>query len=300
MKRILSIDGGGLLGVIPAALLEYIEAQTGKLCRDIFSFTAGTSTGALITAAIAAGIPASKIVDIYLKRGKDIFSPQAPWNTMKRVAKGYMYESQNLFEVLNDELGSAKDWRIDDCPIDVLITAKRVSDGHYWYFVKNKLSNAGTTGRNKLVDCVMASAAAPTYFPPWNIYKIGDMVDGGIGIFGNPVYRAATEAFEYDSYKPEDTSILTLGTGQYPNISNPSGLMGWLEWTVSELLGSPEGEQTELVKKIYPKASLCRIDPAFDKIAAMDDPNAIAGLYSFTKAQAPLLMSGWLFQYKNM
>ncbi len=72
-QYVLAIDGGGVRGLIPAVALAKLERVTGKRCRDIFSFVAGTSTGALITAAIAAGIPAERIAQIYLTRARDIF-----------------------------------------------------------------------------------------------------------------------------------------------------------------------------------------------------------------------------------
>jgi patatin-like phospholipase/acyl hydrolase len=73
-RRLLSIDGGGIRGIIPAIALAKLEDTTGRLTRDTFSFVAGTSTGAIIAAAIAAGIPAPRIVDLYVKRASQVFS----------------------------------------------------------------------------------------------------------------------------------------------------------------------------------------------------------------------------------
>ena len=64
-RYLLSIDSGGIRGIIPAVALVKLESITGKLTRDIFSFVAGTSTGAIIAAAIAAGVPAARILDFY-------------------------------------------------------------------------------------------------------------------------------------------------------------------------------------------------------------------------------------------
>jgi patatin-like phospholipase/acyl hydrolase len=67
-KSILSIDGGGIRGIIPASTLVALEQQLGKPVRDCFDFVAGTSTGALIAAAVAAGVPATQILNIYKQR----------------------------------------------------------------------------------------------------------------------------------------------------------------------------------------------------------------------------------------
>lgn len=61
-RRVLSIDGGGIRGIIPAVLLTELERQTGRPARETFDFIAGTSSGALAAGALAAGVPAERIV----------------------------------------------------------------------------------------------------------------------------------------------------------------------------------------------------------------------------------------------
>ena len=72
-RRILAIDGGGVRGIIPALALEALEAATGRPARESFDFLAGTSTGAVIAGAVAAGIPAERIVSLYRRRGPELF-----------------------------------------------------------------------------------------------------------------------------------------------------------------------------------------------------------------------------------
>lgn len=80
VARILSIDGGGIRGIIPGLILEYIEDRTQKSISELFHMVAGTSTGGILactlTAPILEGKPrkCSEIVDLYRKRGKEIFS----------------------------------------------------------------------------------------------------------------------------------------------------------------------------------------------------------------------------------
>jgi predicted acylesterase/phospholipase RssA len=71
-RYLLSIDGGGIRGIIPAVALAKLETTTGRPTRETFSFVAGTSTGAIIAAAIAAGIPATRIVELYVDRAREV------------------------------------------------------------------------------------------------------------------------------------------------------------------------------------------------------------------------------------
>lgn len=274
---LLSIDGGGIRGILPATALVKLERVTGRPLRETFSFVAGTSTGALMTAAIAAGIPAPRILDIYLRRAREIFTPRAPWNTIKRLATGHMYGAQKLHGVISEELGQARDWRLNDSPIDLLITAKGL-DGRPWYFVRDNPSNSGFTGSFSLADCATASAAAPTYFGPWRVGtdQPGLLVDGGVGVTGNPVYQACVEAFTYTAgYSSAATTVISLGTGRFTEAKQPKGFAGWITWTLGELLRSPGEQQTQIVHRHFPEAALYRLDLELKKSIDMDDVESV-------------------------
>ncbi len=274
MRRILSIDGGGIRGIIPACALVSLEKTTGKLARETFDFVAGTSTGALISAAVVAGVPATSILSTYIGRSKEIFSPGAPWSTVKRLSAGYMYDPARIEKVLSDQLGSASSWVINDSPIRLLITARGI-DHHEWYFVKDGPKNSGTTGKLRMLDCAVASAAAPTYFSPWTVPGVGVCVDGGVGVTGNPVYQACVEAFVYDDFLPSDTRVISLGTGHYRADGKvPTSLLGWVSWTIGALLDAPEEQQPELVERQWPGA-MRRLDWPLPRQIDMADVGSI-------------------------
>src|SRR5262249_39068424 len=151
----------------------------------------------------------------------------------KRLIEGYMYDPANIRKVLVSEFGDAANWTLNQAPVRLLITAKGI-DTHPWYFVQDKPQNAGTTGGLPLVDCAVASASAPTYFSPWTMTISGKrtvLVDGGVGVTGNPVYQACVEAFYYDDFTPDNTQVVSLGTGFFPpGDDTPTGLLGWLNW----------------------------------------------------------------------
>ena len=282
-RRILAIDGGGVRGIIPARALDALEQSTGRLARESFDFLAGTSTGAVIAAAVAAGIPAERIASLYRRRGPELFRQTPLLGLMKRVVTGHLYDVAALRSMIADELGDLAGWRINDVPRDIMLTAKGLDDGHAWYFVKDRGEDR-RTGNLLLADCVTASAAAPTYFAPWPIDGIGLLVDGGVGVAGNPVYQACVEAFVYGEgrYDPASTIVVSLGTGRFLGRKRPSWLWPWVEWVLGELFRSPGEQQTELVQRHYGDAALYRIDarlprdypldtlgPGFDELEAI-------------------------------
>ena len=289
-RYLLSIDSGGIRGIIPVIALVKLENTTEKLTRDIFSFVAGTSTGAIIAAAITAGVPAAHILDFYVNRTREIFT-HSLWSMIKRVFFGSLYSVEKLHDVIAEAIDPAQAWTLNDSPIDVLLTAKRISDGMPWYFVRDNPMNSGCTGRLGLVDCTTASAAAPTYFQPWTITEtstpvqceiVGTLVDGAVGVTGNPVYQACIEAFDYTpDYTPEETLTVSLGTGRFKHRKEPKWIGAWLEWVLAELLESPGEQQTEITQRHFPQMIFYRIDTELKENIGLDDSNKIGRLVEY-------------------
>jgi patatin-like phospholipase/acyl hydrolase len=256
MRYILSIRGGGIRGIIPTCCLMKLESQLGGVTRDHISYCAGTSTGSLLTAAIAAGIPASDILKVYTDRSKEIFTPTGVIADAKRVAEGFMYDPTHLRDVLVSVFGPAASWVINDSPIGVMICATAMN-GHNWFFVRDNPKNSRTTGSVKLVDAAVASACAPTYFNHWTIDNINGQTfsffDGGVGGAANPAYEACVEAFEFDAFTPADTRVIALGTGYFPGSDvPPSGLLKVIGWTTSTLVDTSEDWADEAVNRHWP------------------------------------------------
>jgi predicted acylesterase/phospholipase RssA len=287
-KIIASFDGGGERGILSALLIASMEKATGKLARETFDFVGGTSTGALLAAAIATGMPASKMVHIYMDRIREIFAPGPPLSFASQVVTGHKYHIDNLRKVLVSEFGPASDWKLNDCPIEVLLTAVGLADGKPWYFVKDK-PGASLVGNMSLVDCACASAAAPTYFDPMVMGTPvnGKVVDGGVGMTGNPVYQAAVECFEYLGYAPADTIILSFGTGRNPpSVANPKTLADWIKWVIDDLVGAPASFATELVRRHYPTAMFYRLNAPMPHMIEMDDTSKMGVLRDLGTAYA--------------
>jgi patatin-like phospholipase/acyl hydrolase len=261
MRNILSIRGGGIRGIIPCCCLIELEKQLGGLTRDHIDMCAGTSTGALLTAAVAAGIPATELLKIYTDRSHEIFTPTGAVAAAKRVAVGFMYDPKHLLDVLVSVCGATAPWKINDSPIRVMISATAMN-GHNWFFVRDNSHNAKTTGGVKLVDAAVASACAPTYFDHWKIDNLPvngtpttlRFFDGGAGGTANPAYQACVEAFEYDDFDPKQTNLVALGTGYYPAPDTPpSGLIGTISWVTGTLVDTSEDWVDKAVERQWPK-----------------------------------------------
>ncbi|MGO9008475.1 MAG: patatin-like phospholipase family protein [Bryobacteraceae bacterium] len=256
MRYILAIRGGGIRGIIPACCLVKLEAQLGGTTRDHIAYCAGTSTGALLTAAVAAGVPATDILKIYTDRSKEIFTPAGIVADTKRVAEGFIYDPAHLRDVLASVFGAAASWAVNDCPIGVMISATAMN-GRNWFFVRDNPRNARTTGSVKLIDAAVASACCPTYFDHWKIDGIDGRTiyffDGGVGGTANPVYQACAEAFQYDAFNPDGTRVIALGTGYYPGTgAPPSGLLKIVEWIVNTLIDTSEDWADQAVNRQWP------------------------------------------------
>jgi hypothetical protein len=250
-------------------MLIALEQQAGKKVRDCFSYVAGTSTGADLCALIQSGVPMTTALTFYTgKDAKEVFSPQDPllaWP--KRIVDGYIYDPHTLAKCLKAALGSNADWTINDCPTGALIIACDAG-GHPWFFCKDNAKNSGVTGACSLVDAVVASSAAPTYFNFWPV-TVGaqtlQMADGGAAGFANPVYRMAIEMFEYDSFDPSTTKIISLGTGYYASKSAmpaPKGLVATIGFATSTLVDSAEDLADQDAGRVYPTCAFQKFNPA--------------------------------------
>jgi patatin-like phospholipase/acyl hydrolase len=308
-KRLLSIDGGGIHGIIPACVLVKLEETTGQLTRDSFDFIAGTSTGAFITAGVALGVPAARILNIYLQRGKEIFTKDIT-AAIEWSLHGYEYSIQTLNQVLREEMGADADRTINSLERDVMITATRIPDGKHWFFVKDRpatnersQANSCRTGNLLVSDCVTASTAAPTFFQPWTVAEdpasmkadweaIGRLVDGGVGVTANPTYQACVEALYYTypgEYVPAETTIVSLGTGRFDQHPAPDNILQWVQWLVADLLQSTNEEQTDLVRRHFHDSPYYRIDIALQTDIGLDDVGSTNALNTYGQQLAQLV-----------
>jgi hypothetical protein len=261
MKTILSIDGGGIRGIIPLACLARLEALTGKPSRDLFDMAVGTSTGAIIAAGIALGLDAGRILRLYRDLAREAFRRLTWWKIVLNLGN-HRYSSEFIARTL-DSLGA--DIVLNSLPIDILITGKDTGTSRTDFFVRDNPANGSLWGTMLLRDAVLASIAVPTYFPAHTAVVRGEThtwVDGGVGVAGNPCYHAAVEAMHYSAglYPPGQTRLLSFGTGRAPHrIEAPrANILDWAGWVLAELLEDASDWQTYVTRREYGESG--RID----------------------------------------
>ena len=261
MKTILSVDGGGIRGIIPLACLVQLEKREGKPARELFDMVAGTSTGAIIAGGIALGLSARGLLALYRELARKAFRCLPWWQVLSNLGN-HRYSNQFIAAQL-EEIGAERN--LNQLPIDVLITAKNTETSRTDFFVRDGPGNASLWGTISLKDAILASIAAPTYFPAHQATVRNQphtWVDGGVGVAGNPSYHAAVEAVHYSAgrYPLGETRLLSFGTGSRPHRIDAlkANFLQWGLWALSESLEDANEWQTFVTRKEYDETG--RID----------------------------------------
>jgi patatin-like phospholipase/acyl hydrolase len=243
--RILSIDGGGLRGVVPLTILSGVQRRL-SLKKDIwecFDLIVGTSTGGLITSAITlqdknakskkARYTLDDILNIYINRGKEIFPPHNWLENIVHDVKDISrptFSEDGIAKVFRDVLG---DNRISDCLTNIMVCTYDLNNNIPLFF--KSLDNASNNELDaQLYDICRATSAGPTYLPTYRFnypknpkteLPHRNCIDGGVYV-NNPSMAALAEFIKnYNFYdksiaKKDDINyqnifVLSIGTGTY-------------------------------------------------------------------------------------
>jgi predicted acylesterase/phospholipase RssA len=206
--RILSIDGGGIRGLIPARVLAEIERRCGKPAAELFDVIAGTSTGGILALGLACPQPkysATDLASLYVEEGESIF-PKRLINV--RQLYDEKYSAEGLERALLATLG---DTRLTDARTRVLVTAYDIELRAPVFFRSEQAKQE--PGRDFLMrDVARATSAAPTYFEPAHFGEPPRaLVDGGV-FANNPGMCALVD--RDTPGRLEDVVMVSLGTGQ--------------------------------------------------------------------------------------
>ena len=214
-RRILCIDGGGVLGTFPVAFLAELEQHLNHPIGKYFDLIAGSSTGGIIALGLGMGIPASELLNFYENKSCEVFGKDhgAPMNFLLRKIRGVKwcflrkYNSEHLRTVLHDVLG---DKRIGEAKTRLVIPAwNPVANSVYIYKTAHH-PRLKTDYKSSAVDAALATSAAPSYFKRHVTQHGVGLIDGGIWA-NNPVAIAVVEAISLLNWPRESLHVLSLG-----------------------------------------------------------------------------------------
>ena len=287
LKRILSIDGGGIRGIVPGQILVEIEKTFGVQVANDFDLVAGTSTGGILACAFLLENPdqpsqpkfsAEEVVGLYFERGDKIFD--VPFFHKLRTVVGVFdekYPATGIEEALKDYFGDV--W-LKDLLKPCVITTYDIENRKGHFFGQHKALK-DPDYNFKVKDVARATSAAPTYFECERVTsEAGNsygLIDGGVFV-NNPslvAYAEGRSVFDVDGQQvtAKDMKILSIGTGHnrkpYPYAKGRKwGMAEWVQPVIDIMMSGSADVAHYQLDKIYetidnPKQYL-RIDKDLD------------------------------------
>ena len=227
MKRILTIDGGGIKGIFPAAFLATVEDTIEDNIANYFDLIVGTSTGGIIALSLGLGLSAKEILMFYEEHGPLIFRG----NRLLRWLRWFgfsKYSSAPLKEALEACFGDKK---LGDSKKRLVIPSLNLENGEVHIYKTAHQSRLERDYKERVVDVALATASAPTYFPTHRSVAGIPLMDGGMWA-NNPVGMSVVEAITLLDWPRNSLKVLSLGCTAAPLNVNwgrnvPLGSLYW-------------------------------------------------------------------------
>jgi predicted acylesterase/phospholipase RssA len=255
--QILSLSGGGYLGLYTIAVLAELEEQTGRRTHEFIDLFAGTSIGGILSLGLAAGISAADIRDAFLEDGQKIFGSQAPakgprrWAEFARSISKPKHVPAALRATVERIVGA--ETLIKDLKRPAVITAVNLTKGGPKVFKTGHHANFKIDWRLPVAEVALATSAAPTYFPT---HRIGNELFADGGLFANsPDAIALHEAEHFLEVPPTDVRLLSIGTTTQSfafSSATPTSMGVW-DWVKGDrlsnaIIGSQQALTDDMLK----------------------------------------------------
>ncbi len=296
IMKILSIDGGGIRGIIPGVVLVALEQKLQEMSgnpamrlADVFDMMAGTSTGGILACLYlcpdkASGRPkfsAQEAVDLYFEHGRSIFEA----SSAKRLQsldglRDEKYSAHALEKTLSTYFG---DLTLGDMLKPCMITAYDIERRQAHFFTSKDVASKGAGWDFYLRDVARATSAAPTYFEPARITSLDQsiypLVDGAM-FANNPTMCACIEAFTSKAgVTVKDLQVLSLGTGDTDQAydykeAKDWGKVGWivpaLDIMMSGVAETVDFQLQQLFSSVGCSSQYMRLQAALKDFAMVD------------------------------
>jgi uncharacterized protein len=267
VKTILSIDGGGMRGYVPCAILVELERRAGKSCADIFDLVSGTSIGGILACLIATGKSATEALKFFTEDGPKIFGHQQLLGRDGILEP--RYSNVPIETCLMDRLGTAT---LANCKGTLLVPAFDLVAYEPIFFKSNAFDKP-----YPLWQVARATSAAQTYFPAYEMD--GKILWDGGNVANNPTACAVAEAVRIYG-RTEPLRILSLGCGSNSSKVTPSklvnaGLAAVGIETIGLLFDANDELPDYILRQVLPEGYF-RIQPKLAQSLSIDGSNAEA------------------------
>lgn len=278
--QVLALDGGGVRGIFTAALLADIEDDLGTSITSHFDLVVGTSTGGIIALALGAGLTPREIVEFYVEARHSIFAGPRLITSARRLFRA-KFRPAGLESALKRALGERS---LGESRLPLVIPSYNVGENDVYLFKTPHHPRLKRDFKSPMWAVGMATAAAPTYFPAFQLPSNSvRLIDGGVWA-NNPCLVGVAEAVSMFGCSLSDIRVLSIGTttSLRPRLTkhDDAGLLRWARSTsVLEILlaGQSAGAFAQ-TQHLIGTSNAYRLDPpAPPELASLDACDA-AGL----------------------
>jgi patatin-like phospholipase/acyl hydrolase len=266
--RVLALDGGGTRGLFTASFVATLEEMQEARVADHFDLIAGTSSGATIGLALALGIPARRILDLFLKHGPRIFAHPRRFGMLARPK----YDDGPLARALREAFG---DRTLNEVTTPVCIASYELTNSYPRIWKDDHAPDMGGGGDEPAWRIALASSAAPIYFPGAQVIDDDSHVDGGL-FANNPVLIGLTEAAHYFDQPLDRIRVLSVGTGERAERipherARSMGVWEWKTLLYEHMLIAQARIAHEIARRLLGRGQYVRVNVPLEHRYAIDD-----------------------------
>lgn len=224
--NILCLSGGGFRGLYSAAVLDkfFVGFEKKKPIKDCFNLIIGTSTGGLVGAAAACGVPTSRIVSAFIKHGPRIF-PKGKYlqKAYSYCMSGAKYSNEPLIEAIDELIPDYSEKSIQETDLDLALVSSSIITNTHRVFAGSCFSD-DALDRVTVKQAILSTTAAPALFVPQKLAN-DVLIDGGVSA-NAPVLigRSLLEKLSRMDGKKRDVHVLHIGTATPPHQGQPHGI----------------------------------------------------------------------------
>ena len=297
--QVLSLDGGGILGIFTAALLAGLERDLGRPVLSHFDLVVGTSTGGIIAAGLGAGMAAAEIADMYVSEMKTIFPGPRRLRAARQLVRP-KYRPDGLEALLRRVFG---DKILGESRVPLVIPSFDLGENKVYLFKTPHHERLRRDWRVPLWQVAMATSAAPTFFPAFCLP--GDhvrLVDGGVWA-NNPAVVGVAEAVSMFGQPLDSIRVLSLGTTADPRARkrrlDNGGLLQWIRSpnVVNVLLTAQSAGAFTQVQHLLGPGNAHRLDPqapaGLARLDAADTRDLLAKAAYHSRSFCPTFVSAF-------